>query len=211
MLRRCDIFRADVQRSPKAEEEWRVSRALIQHALPGDRRDQAVCGLSHSAGHALLAVAPPGWRVAVDLERMRPRDFPGLAEWCCDEAELVFLRTLSSDLLREWFYRFWTLKEAYVKAAGLDFPADMKSVGLAQDGQRWVLRGPEDGLAWQACTMAVGDQWIASVVWCGPDAGFEWHTPAGDTLPDVRVLWRSAGGLLPSRPRPRPPLSGRAL
>lgn len=75
----------------------------------------------------------------------------------------------------------WTLKEAFIKAAGLDFPADMAGVGLAPAHGGLMLRAPAG--TWGACSYRVGDEWMASVVWQQPVAA-----SAGPVRPD----WRAA-------------------
>lgn len=137
-----DAARAAAIRSPKATRDWRVSRALLQcvrEAMPAPH----TLSLSHSGGRALCARAPADWAVGVDLERMRPRATAALADWICDEPERAWLRQADGAVRLERFYLLWTLKEAFVKAAGLDFPADMAAAGLAPDASGQVeLRPP---------------------------------------------------------------------
>ena len=126
-----DARRAPAIRSAKALLDWRVSRALLQSVRTAGATPQAL-SLSHSGGHALCAQAPADRAVGADLERIRPRDIHALAAWVCSAAEQAWLRDAASLPLRQTrFYLLWTLKEAFIKAAGLDFPADMASVGLA--------------------------------------------------------------------------------
>ncbi|NUW42263.1 4'-phosphopantetheinyl transferase family protein [Nonomuraea rhodomycinica] len=71
--------------------------------------------LSHSGAWALVAVAAPGTRVGVDVERIRADlDHLELARrmYQPEEAERVRERGL------EEYFRLWTAKEAYVKATG---------------------------------------------------------------------------------------------
>ncbi|GAA3155811.1 4'-phosphopantetheinyl transferase superfamily protein [Nonomuraea roseoviolacea subsp. carminata] len=71
--------------------------------------------LSHSGEWALVAVAPPGTRVGVDVERIRADlDHVELARrmYQPEEAERVRERGLAE------YFRLWTAKEAYVKATG---------------------------------------------------------------------------------------------
>ncbi|MBN6053818.1 4'-phosphopantetheinyl transferase superfamily protein, partial [Nonomuraea sp. RK-328] len=71
--------------------------------------------LSHSGDWALVAVAAPGTRVGVDVERIRADlDHVELARrmYQPEEAERVRERGL------EEYFRLWTAKEAYVKATG---------------------------------------------------------------------------------------------
>ena len=63
-------------RSERRRLDWMVSRALLARAAlsPGH-----AVSLSHSSGHAAVAVAPPGVKLGVDLEFTRPRDLASLA------------------------------------------------------------------------------------------------------------------------------------
>ncbi|MEN4922306.1 4'-phosphopantetheinyl transferase superfamily protein [Achromobacter spanius] len=148
--------------------DWKTSRALLQsvrHAVPAP----SATSLSHSRGHAICAAAPDGWIVGADLEAIRPRNIDGLAQWVCDPAERDALEGQDADARLDLFYRMWTLKEAFVKAAGLDFPADMAAVGLAPTGAGMALRAPAG--TWEACSYRLGGQWMASVVWQRPQGG----------------------------------------
>jgi phosphopantetheinyl transferase len=71
--------------------------------------------LSHSGGWLAAAVAPVP--VGIDIERLRPRAVTAQAAKVFCPAEAARL-ALESDPL-PLFYRFWTLKEAACKAAGL--------------------------------------------------------------------------------------------
>lgn len=167
-----DLSPEDAQRAPavtrrKAQDDWRVSRVLlreVRQAVPA----AGVTSLSHSHGHALCGGAPAGWALGVDLERMRARDVVALAAWVCSEQEATALAALSGQAQLEWFYLLWTLKEAFIKAAGLDFPADMATVGLEPDAHgAWRLRAPPG--AWRGCGWRLGNEWMASAVWLAAD------------------------------------------
>ena len=109
--------------------EWRVSRALQRRLVIPYR----CSNLSHSDGHALWAASSIHAQIGVDLERMKSVDELALAELVADEQELALLRSLQGQSRTRLFYRLWTLKEALVKAAGGDFPADMFKVGIRRD------------------------------------------------------------------------------
>lgn len=190
-----DTLRAPAPRSSKAQLDWRVSRSLLQgvrQAVP-----LAAMSLSHSGGHAVCVSAPQGWKVGVDLERIRPRDVLRLAEWVCTPAEQEALAALEGAAQLERFYLLWTLKEAFIKAAGLDFPADMASVGLAFDGKaQWRLRAPPG--RWRACSWRLGQDWIASVAWRAPAGGAarpQWRGGGACVLPTLAILgdWATTG------------------
>lgn len=192
-LSAADAARAPALRSSKALVDWRVSRALLQDARQA--MPLATLSLSHSGGHAVCASAPLGWQLGADLERVRPREVLRLAEWVCAPAEQAALAGLEGAAQLERFYLLWTLKEAFIKAAGLDFPADMAAVGLAFDGKAgWRLRAPPG--RWRACSWRLGEDWIASVAWRGPadDAARpQWRAGADCVLPPLAILggWTS--------------------
>lgn len=191
-----DAIRAPAIRSGKALRDWQVSRALLHH-VRGARPGPGATSLSHSGGHAVLATAPPGWKVGVDLEAIRPRNVDALAQWVCSQAERDRLAALPEDVRLLRFYQLWTLKEAFIKAAGLDFPADMASVGLNATPSGLALRSPPG--AWGACSYRAGAHWMASVVWQAPDVASDdgrepaWIGAAGCALPVVETLgrWRT--------------------
>lgn len=191
LLQSADKARAAKARSPRAEQDWRVSRALLQQVRSDASAGAApVLSLSHARGHALVGAAPAGWRIGVDLEAIRPRDVARLAEWCCNDDERGALARYGDEPRRlRAFYLLWTLKESFIKAANLQFPADMRSVGVrpgpasAQDGPPWAgwrLRAPQPG--WRAWSASIDDAWIASLVWLDPgaagSAGLETAYPA---------------------------------
>lgn len=144
--------------------------------------------------------APSGWKVGIDLEAIRPRDVDALAGWVCCAAEREALAMLEPDARQLHFYRLWTLKEAFIKAAGLDFPADMASVGLAPAHEGMALRAPAGG--WEACSYRLGSNWMASVVWQRPQGAAgdpvlpHWRGAAGCSLPTLenQGCWRTGGG-----------------
>lgn len=170
------------------KDDWQVSRALL-HDVRQSPGSGCVTSLSHSGGHAICAQAPAGWAVGADLERMRARDEPRLAEWICSPAEQEALLALEDTMRREYFYLLWTLKEAFIKAAGLDFPADMASVGLMPDAcGGWRLRAPSG--EWRARSWRLGTEWTASVVWSAPNDELgepQWRAAAGCALPRLAV------------------------
>jgi 4'-phosphopantetheinyl transferase len=181
LLSAADARRASALRSAKARDDWQVSRALLQQ-VRADAHPAHALSLSHSGGHALCAQAPRDWAVGVDLERVRARDTAALAAWVCSEPERAWLAQAADTAARlERFYMLWTLKEAFVKAAGLDFPADMASIGLTPAASgRLALRPPAG--RWQAMCWGLGGDWVMAAAWRGAD-------PA-----PVRIGWRAAAG-----------------
>lgn len=189
-----DARREHAARSAKAGAEWRVSRALLQD-VRAELAPGGVTSLSHSGGHAVCAAASVARPLGVDLERIRPRDVARLAQWVCSPAEREVLAGLDSAAQLQHFYLLWTLKEAFIKAMKLDFPADMSSIGLdAGPDAHWRLRVPEG--QWRACAYTLGEEWISSVVWragVGAPVRPLWRTATACVLPPVAILgeWMS--------------------
>lgn len=185
-----DAARAAAIRSAKALRDWKASRALL-HDVRSRQPDSRLVSLSHSNGHAIVATAPAGWKIGADLEAISPRDVQGLAHWVCSAAERDLLVGLPDEARLLRFYQLWTLKEAFIKAAGLDFPADMASVGLRPAPPGLALNPPPG--RWRACSYRVGAAWMASVVWqpsegsAGDLAQPVWTGAAGCQLPDVLI------------------------
>lgn len=92
--------------------------------------------ISHTSGLIALAIAREG-EFGVDVERLSTgRVTPQLAEYCFAASERAALRATSTIGFDEEFFRYWTLKESYVKALGtglsigLDtFSFDLRNVG----------------------------------------------------------------------------------
>ncbi|MDB9375841.1 4'-phosphopantetheinyl transferase HetI [Nodularia sphaerocarpa] len=86
----------------------------------GDNLTQSgLCfNLSHSQGLGLCAVNYHG-EIGIDLEYIRPMsDVEALAKRFFLPREYELVRSLSADQQQEIFFRYWTCKEAYLKATG---------------------------------------------------------------------------------------------
>lgn len=182
--------RARAVRGPKALDDWRVSRVLL-HDVRTAQAPGGATSLSHSAGLAVCAAVSPARPLGVDLERIRPRDALSLAEWVCSPAERETLAGLRGGEQLTRFYLLWTLKEAFIKAAKLDFPADMASIGLDTAGD---LRAPPG--RWRAASYRLGEEWICSVAWlasAGDPVRPAWRAVTDCVLPPVAILgeWMS--------------------
>ena len=95
--------------------------------------DDAHVSISHSAGAVACAVS--GVPVGIDVESLaRPRDHLALAEAVHGPAQREQLAVLPTDARALAFLRFWTLKEAWLKARerGLDF-ALMRALTFVDD------------------------------------------------------------------------------
>jgi len=192
-----DVPRATLPRSAKAQRDWQVSRGLLHSVRTA--ADDPVCSLSHKHGHAVCAAAPARWRIGVDLERIKPRDVMRLADWVCTPQERRMLADLDARRRLVHFYTLWTLKEAFIKAADLAFPADMARVGLFVGEAGGVVLQAPPGL-WQACAWRLDPDWIVAAVWQASAAigrSPNWHAFTGCALPHRRVLGQWNNLLMP--------------
>lgn len=187
---RCaDLYRADgldagdrqrLHRNPALEErtDWRVSRHLKQQS------EQPVKSLSHSGGAAAVLCGRTTLPAGIDIEQIRPRGFPALAAWTATEAERRLLA--ANGWQAADFYRLWTLKEALLKAANLDFPADMAAVGWQNTSDGLCLHvGGQRG--WHGVSTVFNGRWALACVWQGR-ARAVFRTPDGWAQTDT-VYW----------------------
>ncbi len=74
--------------------------------------------LSHTADYLLIGIAQD-CRLGVDVEFCKPRtNFAGFIRKCFAESEAAHWHQLPEQQKVREFYRFWTAKEAFVKATG---------------------------------------------------------------------------------------------
>ena len=100
--------------------------------------------VSHSGTHGLIAVAAKG-RLGVDVEERAPRrNLENLIEGVFSPREKAELESLEGCQQLHKFFRFWTIKEALVKAHGkglsmkvaeLEIPEEMRHGAAKSIGQ----------------------------------------------------------------------------
>jgi len=181
--------RAHLVRHPAraAQTGWQVSRFLKQQAAAdGFSGSPNFSGsLSHSGGHAVLAVPSADFPVGVDLERLRPRRFDAWPDWVlhADEARWLQQHAELAD-----YYALWTLKEALLKATGQGL-ADMPQTGLRPNGDSWRLCAA--GRLWQGAVFLLDGAWLCGVVWPQEVAAeWAWHGFGEWQAVEKRLLYR---------------------
>ncbi|TAK62970.1 4'-phosphopantetheinyl transferase superfamily protein [Methylobacter sp.] len=100
--------------------------------------------LSHSADTLVIAV---GWncQLGVDIESCKPRaSLAGLVEKCFAEEEIAYWNKLPEAQKILEFYRFWTRKEAFVKATGRGIGLGLNRCVINPENQAKFLRVPVD-------------------------------------------------------------------
>jgi len=142
-----------------APREWRfVSEAEGRPACaPSFGLVDFDFNLSHTEGLVALVVAR-GVRVGIDVENRDKRVRLSVAQNYFSSDEFEALDALPADLRPERFLRFWTLKEAWLKARGTGLAGGLGSVTFGIDDHAGVIRcaGDVDVPRWQFLQYAVG-------------------------------------------------------
>ena len=146
--------------------EWAASRALRDHV---SRSTDAATSLTHSAGHAALAIGPAGSRVGVDLEAVLPRAVTRLAGFCFAPEEARELEDADGAGALVDFYVRWTLKEAFAKVTGLPLLSALRTCSFSSRGGNWTARVPLAG-PWRAVVHAPRPGLVLAAVLAGHEA-----------------------------------------
>ena len=87
--------------------------------------------LSHS-GHWVLLAVGNALLIGADIEEVRAtRDLIGIAESYYHPDEFARMQTLDTAAQADYFYRLWTLKEAFLKAIGTGISAGLDKIAFA--------------------------------------------------------------------------------
>ncbi len=123
--------------------------------------------LSHSANAMVVAA---GWncQLGVDIELCKPRtSLAGLVDKCFAKEEIAYWNKLSAAQQIAEFYRFWTRKEAFVKATGRGIGLGLNRCVVNPENPTGFLRVPADcGQAsmWHVLDIAVGQGVCSALV-----------------------------------------------
>ncbi len=123
--------------------------------------------LSHSAEAMVIAIA---WncQLGVDIEYYKPRaSLVGLVNKCFAEEEIAYWNNLPEEQKTVEFYRFWTRKEAFVKATGRGIALGLKRCVINPENQSRFLRVPADcgqAVMWYVLDMALGQDVCSALV-----------------------------------------------
>ena len=100
--------------------------------------------LSHTGNYLALAVTRNA-EIGLDIEQPRPRkNLSGLAEKCFAGNELSYWRQLPESSRLSTFFRFWTAKEAFVKATGRGIGLGLNQCAVDYETWTGFLTVPED-------------------------------------------------------------------
>lgn len=126
------------------------------HGRPRLSGQDLAVSISHSADRVLVALTA-GAPVGADVERVRPVEIAGLAGHVLGAGEAA------ADLPQ--FFRYWTRKEAVVKATGdgLRMPLSQVLVSAPAQPPRLLRYGDQAGLVAAMADLDPGDGYAAAV------------------------------------------------
>ncbi|MEQ1529363.1 MAG: 4'-phosphopantetheinyl transferase superfamily protein [Methylococcales bacterium] len=106
--------------------------------------------MSHSGQQLLIGIAH-NCRLGVDIEVAKPRtNLAGLVNKCFADTEADYWRQLPEEQKTPEFYRFWTAKEAFVKATGQGIALGLQHCVLSVTEPRQLISVPD---AWGAASL----------------------------------------------------------
>lgn len=104
---------------------------------------ECVFNISHTTNQLAIAIASD-CQLGVDIERYQPRsNLAALVKKCFAEEEAAYWHNLPEDQKTPEFYRFWTKKEAFVKATGRGIALGLKQCVVNPQQADSFLRLPE--------------------------------------------------------------------
>ena len=129
----------------------RLEFVALKHGKPFAKVDgkpvEAGFNVSHSGEHGLIAVAPGG-RLGVDVEeRDTRRNLEGLIRAVFSPEEQAEFDQFQGSEKLHLFFRFWTLKEALVKAHGKGLSLEVSKlelpIALRRGAKRSICHFPQ--------------------------------------------------------------------
>jgi len=133
--------------------------------------------LSHSGNNLLIAVGR-GCQLGVDMEICKPRvNLAALVGKCFAEEEAVYWNNLPEAEKIPAFYRFWTRKEAFVKATGRGIALGLNECVINPVNPTAFLKVPPEcgrPSQWQVLDIDVGQGICAAIATDKPIAGIRY-------------------------------------
>lgn len=142
--------------------------------------------LSHSSHVALVGVVVGGGRIGVDVEvGPPPKDWLDIARRWFAEQEIAELAHLTASQKGDAFLRFWTRKEAYLKATGQGLTGDLNACRCRIDSNGSVESVVHDASG------APGGSWRSIVLDRAPTAACAFIDFAPHSVSVDEFCWRS--------------------
>jgi 4'-phosphopantetheinyl transferase len=116
--------------------------------------------MSHSKGMAAYAIASKR-DVGIDLEYMRDIPFMELSRSFLSTNENAYLRSVPAEELLNVFFMLWTRKEAYLKAIGEGFHAELNEIDVCFNNKIRQLHS--GGSTWSIVDIDTTDKYKGAV------------------------------------------------
>lgn len=128
---------------------------------------ELVFNLSHSADAMIVALGY-NCQLGVDIEGCKPRtSMAALVDKCFAEEEIAYWNKLPEAQKTLEFYRFWTRKEAFVKATGRGIALGLNQCVINPENQSGFLRVPAGcgpASTWHVLDIALGQDVCSACV-----------------------------------------------
>jgi 4'-phosphopantetheinyl transferase len=134
---------ASVDGLPAADWRFIAEKRGKPRIDPALSRVELAFNLSHTTGFVACAIST-GVEVGIDVESLarKPAD-RDIAQRFFSPPEVAILRDAAPERQRETFFRFWTLKEAFIKATGEGLSRPLDSFSFALDPVAIAFHPPD--------------------------------------------------------------------
>lgn len=107
-------------------------------------QEEVVFNLSHSGQYVLCGLAPVGEKVGCDVEILAEFREKVAKRFFCD-SEYQMIMGLPEEIRADWFYRYWVLKESFMKATrkGIGLPINSFEISFT-GGVPQLVKQPEE-------------------------------------------------------------------
>ncbi|MBB3050391.1 4'-phosphopantetheinyl transferase [Prauserella isguenensis] len=143
-----------------------------QHGPPRIPGSTLRLSISHAGDRVGLALAD-GAELGLDVESTTRRAADGLLDYALSEAERAAVAELTDDDRTRAFFRYWTGKEALMKATGKGLRIPLTSLTLSAPGEQVRLVSSEapalDPATARLASLQPGDGYDAAVAVLTPD------------------------------------------
>lgn len=120
-LRKIISFYLNISPSEIVLIEGKYKKPMVTNA------NNLVFNMSHSLDIAVYVIANNS-NIGIDIEHRNPIDFQNITKMVLTEQEIDYLNHLPSNFQIDAFYRYWTCKEAFLKAIGEGFHFNPKKI-----------------------------------------------------------------------------------
>lgn len=138
-------------------------------------RQKVYFNLSHTKG--MVAVALASDELGLDVEKKSYElDVDKISKDVLNDEELSLLSSAQGQEKIDLFYKFWTLKEAYIKATGLGLKISLPSLRFIKQDQEYLIK--ESSSHWRLSQFQPSRHFIMAVAVSdipGVKFTFYWH------------------------------------